>query len=326
MGNTKSTPKWFPEFEKTLPSQAGKNIVITGTTSGTGTVAATTMARKGASVAMLNRNSARSEAVLKEVQGVSPDAKVVSIECDLLDMESVKNAAEEVKTLFPDGVDVLCNNAGIMNTPDKATKQGFDEQMQTNHLSHFLLTNELMPLLEKAASRSGEARVVNHSSRAREGTPLDARYFEQKGGDLGGDSFAARYERYHQTKLANAVFTFALHDKLQANGSKVKSLVAHPGLSNTNLFNGMGTPGQMFAGACGQTPEDGTMGILKCMCTKDMPSGGGLYGPTKGFPQGWMSGPPEYIPPESVCVDEKAKTMLWEKSAEAVKMHTTMWF
>ena len=181
--------------------------------------------------------------------------------------------------------------------------------MQTNHLSHFLLTKELLPLLNKAAELKGEARIVNHTSGARSypSTPLQAKYYGKNGGNLGGNGNSmlfggARWERYHQvtfrarlaadcgrlfhisfscvdgnrnthlstdlsgdlctlfetirscavaigrcltlrlcsvsreqSKLANAVFTVALHEKLQAAGSRVKVLVAAPGLAATNL-------------------------------------------------------------------------------------------
>jgi len=89
------------------------------------------------------------------------------VECDLRSFASVEAAAKRVAELCPEGVHVLANNAGVMALPDEATGDGFDVQMQTNHLSHFLLTRELMPLLERAAEADGEARVVNHSSGAR---------------------------------------------------------------------------------------------------------------------------------------------------------------
>ena len=86
----------------------------------------------------------------------------------------VINRSESISVNFPkinelciDGLDVLCNNAGVMALKDKATIDGFDVQMQTNHLSHFLLTKLCMALLEKASQLRDEARIVNHSSIAR---------------------------------------------------------------------------------------------------------------------------------------------------------------
>ena len=110
--------------------------------------------------------------------------------------------------------------------------------MQTNHISHFLLTRELFPLLEK----SDDPRVINHSSIARYGPPLGSQYLGKNGGNLGGDKMpmvgmfnGPRWERYHQTKLANCLFTYALKAKVEAAGKKIKSLVAHPGLAATQL-------------------------------------------------------------------------------------------
>ena len=149
-----------------------------------------------------------------------PDATIISIACDLSSFESTRSAAAELNYKFAStGLDVLCNNAGVMALPDEATGDGFDVQIQTNHLSHFLLTSAVFPLLEAAASKRGEARIVNHSSLARVGVALDERYFGPNGGALGGNGASmffggARWVRYHHSKLANAVFTQALHRKL----------------------------------------------------------------------------------------------------------------
>ena len=106
-----------------------------------------------------------------------------SIDCDLQNFESVHSAMEIIKSKYT-VIDVLVNNAGVMALKDQATKDGYDVQMQTNVLSHFLITKELFPLLQK----SKEARIVNHSSMARLGGPLDMKYFEKNGGNLGGIS------------------------------------------------------------------------------------------------------------------------------------------
>ena len=121
-----------------------------------------------------------------------------------------------------EGIDVLCCNAGIMAIHDEATKDGYDVQMQVNHLSHFLLAKELMPLLEKAAAKRHRARIITHSSSARFSPAnmsgkLAAKYFGKNGGDLGGDGGWGRWMRYHQTKLANAVFAAELDRRLRAH-------------------------------------------------------------------------------------------------------------
>ena len=110
---------------------------------------------------------------------------------DITDRVAVKKEIENIPPDFSK-IDVLCNNAGIMALKDKATIDGFDIQMQTNHLSHFLLCKKLMPLLKKATQLRGEARVVNHSSIARFGVKaLEAKYLEKNGGNLGTQGSAA---------------------------------------------------------------------------------------------------------------------------------------
>ncbi|MFK7904215.1 MAG: SDR family NAD(P)-dependent oxidoreductase, partial [Chitinophagales bacterium] len=156
----------------------GKVVVITGTTSGTGFVCANEVAKKGATVVLLNRESERSESALQQLQGAVPNGKFDAITCDLQSFKSVQNAVNSIKNKY-EVVDVLVNNAGVMALKDQATEDGYDVQMQTNVLSHFLITKELFPLLKKGE----DGRGVNHSSMARLGPPLASEYFEKKGGN-----------------------------------------------------------------------------------------------------------------------------------------------
>jgi NAD(P)-dependent dehydrogenase (short-subunit alcohol dehydrogenase family) len=211
--------KFYPECVAKLPDLQGKVVAITGCTTGTGFHCARACASKGAHVVLLNRSSERATAAHASISKEYENAKVTFVPCDLTSFESVRLAAGALKELFAaTGIDVLCNNAGVMALEDKACPEGYDVQMKTNHLSHFLLTREILPLLEKAADLRGEARVVNHSSIAREGKKLDAKYLGKNGGNLGGNGASmlfggARWLRYHQTKLANVVFTLALADR-----------------------------------------------------------------------------------------------------------------
>ena len=319
---------YFPKFKEGLPSMKGKTVVITGTTSGTGFVAADTVAGLGAKLLLLNRASERAIKANKILKDSYPNAEIHSVDCDLQSFASVRNAIKEVIRICPEGVNILCNNAGVMALKDEATIDGYDVQMQTNHLSHFLLTMELMPLLEKTAEISGESRVVNHSSVARmnPSKELKKEYLEKNGGKLGGDgdSFifgGARWKRYNQTKLANAAFTAALYDKLQKKGSKVKALVAHPGLANTELQvtsvkdGGMGS---FFTGilmSMGQSMEDGAMGILSCMCLENVQSGQ-FYGPGSSVMA--LKGKAEPFFLESFYNNEATRELIWKKSCEAI--------
>lgn len=203
MGTTATKEsKYYSEFERDeVPLLHGKVVAITGCTTGTGFIAAQCAARKGAeAILMLNRPSERATAaeiaVKEQVPKEGTQTVVETISCDLQDLSSVQEAIRTIKSKY-DKIDVLCNNAGVMALEDVATKDGYDVQMQTNHLSHFLLTKELLPLIQK----STDGRVVNHSSMARSGSPLKAEYFGKNGGNLGGNGNnmflnGARWERY----------------------------------------------------------------------------------------------------------------------------------
>ncbi len=155
----------------------GRIVAVTGTTTGTGYFCARELAKRGATVLLLNRASSRSESSLATLKEAVPGATFDPIVCDLQDFDSVRAAIAVIASKY-DKLDVLCNNAGVMALEDYATKDGYDVQMQTNCLSHFLLTRDLMPLLKK----SDDARIVNHSSGARIGPPLEEKYFAKMGG------------------------------------------------------------------------------------------------------------------------------------------------
>ena len=263
---------------------SGKVVAITGTTSGTGFVCARELARKGATVILLNRASERSEQAHKSLQDSVPNGTFDPVDCDLQSFASVQKAMDEIKSKY-DVVDVLVNNAGVMALKDQATEDGYDVQMQTNVLSHFLIAKELFPLMKK----STQARIVNHSSMARLGAPHKMEYFEKKGGNLGGDgteqenlSFQGpRWERYHQTKLANATFTYGLKEKLEEHGiTNVLSLLAHPGLALTQLQVTTAADGGMDGGSNlmnqAQSAEDGATGIIRASMDQEAKSGADL--------------------------------------------------
>ena len=152
-----------------LPDLSGKCIAITGCTSGTGYWTAVAAVRKGAAcVLMLNRQSERAETAEEKVKAEG-DSHVETVICDLQSFASVRSAATALNSIAAGfgGLDALINNAGVMAMPDTRTPDGFDVQMQTNHLSHFLLTKLAMPSLDAAAASRGEARIVQHSSGAR---------------------------------------------------------------------------------------------------------------------------------------------------------------
>lgn len=302
----------------------GKVVAITGTTSGTGYVCAREVAKKGARVILLNRRSTRAENALQQLQKEVPAGVFDSIECDLQSFNSVRSAIDTIKSRYA-AIDVLVNNAGVMALQDIATIDGYDVQIQTNVLSHFLITKELFPLMRQ----SDQARIVNHSSMARLGGPLKPKYFDANGGNLGGDgteeennSFQGpRWSRYHQTKLANAAFTYGLKKKLEeANITNVIPLLAHPGLALTNLQVTTAADGGMDGSSefmnQAQTAEDGATGIIRAAMDPQAESGN-FYGPTAGW-----KGFPDLLTPEELLYDDANVRVNWDGCEKAVGAFT----
>lgn len=282
-------------------------------------VCARELAKLGAEVLLLNRESPRSARAAEQLRAEVPGAELVPIVCDLQDFGSVRSAAEAVRAKYG-VVDVLCNNAGVMALPDQATKDGYDVQMQTNCLSHFLLTKALFGAIAKSA----DGRVVNHTSMARLGPPLAPEYFGKHGGDLGGDgteeentSFAGpRWARYHQTKLANCAFAYGLKQRLDARAiTNVKVLLAHPGLAATSLQTTTAETGGMDANSGlmnnAQSAEDGALGIIRG-CADPEARSGDFYGPKQ-----WV-GFPGKLEPEDLLFDLENIRVNWEGCETAV--------
>mmetsp|Transcript_102264 Transcript_102264/g.288926 ORF Transcript_102264/g.288926 Transcript_102264/m.288926 type:complete len:369 (-) Transcript_102264:50-1156(-) len=305
----------YARYLEQLPSMLGKKVVVTGASRGLGYVTALSLAKKGASLFLLNRRSARAEEAQSEIAEAASGPAPQLVDCDLLDFESVRGAASTVREGSADGVDVLCCNAGIMLQPDEASRDGYDITISTNVLSHFLLTKELMPELNKAASLHGEARIISHSSLSGFGPPaFDPTFFAQRGGDLGGQG--ASYERYHQSKLANLLFISALHDKLQTLQSSVKALACTPGVCASDMFvhvMSVMRPGRSADLSTVPSVEDGSLPQLKCICDRSVQSGE-LYTPPRG------GGDPVKVAlaPPSVLVDNESKAKLWHACERAV--------
>ena len=318
--------KHFENLFNSLPSMEGKTVAITGTTSGMGYIAAEACAKLGAKLILLNRPSERSIESLNRLRTECSNGEFYKVDCDLQSFASVRSSIDQINNICSAGLDVLCNNAGIMAFKDIATNDGYDIQMQTNHLSHFLLTKLLMEKLKQAADKNGEARIVNHSSIARfqSGKKLKSKYLEKRGGDLGGNGASmifggARWQRYGQTKLANAAFTACLHDKLKKSKSNVKAMVAHPGLAESDLQSstvkdgGMGSFFTKYLMKLGQSEKDGALGLMRCIADPKINSGM-IVGPgLKG-----MKGKAKAFPLESFYDNPETRSLLWSKSCEAI--------
>jgi NAD(P)-dependent dehydrogenase (short-subunit alcohol dehydrogenase family) len=194
-----------------LPSFAGRTVIVTGANSGLGLVTARELARVGAKTILAVRNTAKGDDAAATMSG---DVEVRRL--DLQDLASVREFADGV-----DGVDVLINNAGIMAVPYAQTVDGFESQIGTNHLGHFALTNLLLPRISD--------RVVTVASMMHLFGRINLKDLNWKSRPY------LAWPAYGQSKLANLLFTRELQRRLDAAGSKIRALVAHPGYSATEL-------------------------------------------------------------------------------------------
>jgi NAD(P)-dependent dehydrogenase (short-subunit alcohol dehydrogenase family) len=205
---------------------SGKRIVITGTSSGLGRESARALASKGASITMLARNASKNEAAADTIRAQVPGADLETRAVDLTSLESVRTLAKDFLSDHS-RIDVLINNAGVMVCPFGTTSDGFEMQLGTNHLGHFLLTVLLAPALV-----GGEpSRVVELSSGAHgmAGVDFDDLMFERREYDP--------WIAYAQSKTANALFAMELDRRLADRG--VKAFSVHPGMIMTELARHM---------------------------------------------------------------------------------------
>ena len=259
-----------------IPDQTGRTAVVTGANGGLGLETARALAGAGATVVMAARNqekAAEAEAAIRE--GV-PDAALEVVRLDLGSLASVREAAAQVLAGH-ETIDILVNNAGVMGIPERKTVDGFEMQFGVDHLGHFALTALLMPAL----LRTDSARIVTVTSTAHH----MGRAVDPKNPHLEG-----RYRpwrAYGQAKLANFHFGLGLDRLLREAGAPAASLVAHPGLSNTELqaVSVKETDGgisQRFfltlARKVGMTPAQGALSQLRA-ATDPAAKGGEFYGP-----------------------------------------------
>ena len=199
----------------------GKHIVITGATAGIGQSSAHTLAQQGADLTLLCRNLEKGAAVAADIIAAGGSEPKL-IEMDMASLASVRSAAQAV--LAPGRpVDILLNNAGVVNTARKLTVDGFEETLAVNHFAPFLLTGLLLPNMLEVPG----ARIVNVASAAHE--------FVRNMGfdDMQAEQGFKTFREYGRSKLANILFTRSLATRLEGESITVNCL--HPGAVATSL-------------------------------------------------------------------------------------------
>ncbi|KXS19833.1 oxidoreductase [Gonapodya prolifera JEL478] len=225
----------------------GKIAIVTGSTNGIGVETARALANHGALVIIAGRSAERAQntadEINKEIAAKGGSGKAEPAVLELSDLASVRKFTADFKAKHS-RLDFLINNAGIMAVPQRElTKDGFEAQFGTNHIGHFVLTNELVPLLVASAP----ARVVCLSSigHRRSGIVWD---------DISLEKNYDRWVSYGQSKTSNILFARELNRQLQSAG--VSAFSVHPGGIMTGLQVHM--PKEEFE-AYGWVRPDGTL-------------------------------------------------------------------
>lgn len=244
----------------------GKSVLITGGTSGIGLVTARELARRGAGVIVVGRDQSRGEAAVATIQRAPRDANATFLAADLSSQQQVRALAATVGRHI-ERLDILINNAGGMFGQRAFSADGIEMTFALNHLAYFLLSHELLGLLERA----GSARIVNVASEAHRGVRLD---FD----NLEGQRNHSGWRAYKCSKLANLLFTQELSRRLRGTGVTVNAL--HPGFVATDIGVRQGMlPGWLWKGLTlfAIEPEEGAKTSVYVACAPELASTSGEY-------------------------------------------------
>lgn len=274
-----------------IPPQNGRRFIVTGANSGLGAATARALAAAGARVTLACRNPVTASEVARTI---GPAATVAPL--DLADLGSVRAFADGV-----DRADVLINNAGVMAVPFRRTVDGFEMQMGTNHLGHFVLTALLLP---KVADR-----VVVVSSLMQYGS-------RKRFDDMNWETRAYnRWEAYGDSKLANTAFARELAQRLTDARSSTRCAIAHPGYASTGLtgksqtrFDAVMNLGRALR--VGQSAARGALPTLYAATMADVRNGD-FYGPNG---PGGLRGYPTTARVRRAADDQALRDLAWSES------------
>ncbi len=283
-------------------SQDQKVFVITGATSGIGLAVTEGLVKAGISVIGVGRTPEHCNQAEIQLRFVQMDGACLTFcAADLSIQAAVRKLSQEIRQKLEawgkPGLDGLINNAGTVPFWQTLTPEGFDTQWAVNHLAPFLLTHELLPLLQQAPS----ARVITVSSGSHYHTRLNWEDIQLR----------RRYNplrAYQQTKLANVLFTAELNRRLDPHSS-VHAFAADPGLVNTDL--GLKSNSILadwiwkIRRRSGIPPEESAKGILFLALEPSIQTSPEIY---------WKHGKPKA--PDAYALNPQAGSQLWELSAQ----------
>ena len=242
---------------QSTPRPGQQVVLVTGSTGGLGREIALRMGSRGAHVIVHGRHRERGSEVVSEIEATAAGTARF-YEADFASFSDVREFAQAVIRDYT-RLDILVNNAGFGSAPDERllSEDGHEFRFQVNHLSHFLLTRRLLPVLRESVP----SRIVNVSSGAQQPIDFDDVMIENE--------FSGR-RAYAQSKLAQIMFTFDL--ALELKGTGVLANALHPA---TYMDTGM-------VRRAGVTPmatvDEGADAVMQLIHARDIGSGGYFNG------------------------------------------------
>lgn len=277
-----------------------KKCLITGATSGIGLAAIKKIAESNYDITFIGRSESRCKELVEELKTINPKNNYSYKLADFEDLESIRKVAYELVAELP-RLNILINNAGAVYARRELTAEGYEKTFVTNHLSPFLLTNILLPLIENTPG----ARVVNTAS--------DSHYMGRLNfKDLHYERIYFVMRAYERSKLANVLFSNHLAKLLKDKKATVNSL--HPGVvktdigkKNTNFVVAMFW--KMFNNIAGVSVEQGADTIIYLATSPEVEGVTGKY-----F---YKRKPKE---PSKLAQDYTLAARLWDESLKMVSL------
>lgn len=287
-----------------IADQSGRNVIVTGSSSGIGFETAKVLAGKNANIIIAVRNMNKGNLAADRIKLQYKNAAVSVIELDLANLKSIRTFADNFRKKYSH-IDLLINNAGVMIPPYSKTGDGFELQFGTNHLGHFALTALLIDLVRETKN----SRIINVSSAAHKSGNInfaDLSWTNRK---------YSAWRAYGDSKIANLYFTYELQRRLDIAGSKVIVAAAHPGWTATELQRHSG----IFIALNSLFAQKVSMGALPTLyaATADNVSGGDYFGPS-GW-QEWL-GYPKKVESNALSHDSNIAAQLWNVSEKLTNL------
>ncbi|GAA4668983.1 SDR family NAD(P)-dependent oxidoreductase [Frondihabitans cladoniiphilus] len=290
-----------------------KRIVVTGANAGLGYFVSEQLAAMGIRVVLACRDLGRAERAADSIRTRVPNADLEIVVADLADLSSLEEASAAIVAGGP--VDGLVANAGVVGSRKRQkTRDGFELQFGTNHLGHFALISHLLPAL----TESEAGRIVHLGSISHRWARLDL-------DDPMLVSGYHSYRAYSRSKLAVMSFGFELDRRLRASGSRVRSIVAHPGFALENLTEKrpgivrrrwLPAPAVGFLRTFSQGKDQGARPLSYAATAPEVQSGE-YWGP-----DGWfqLTGAPALVKAKKHARATKTAARLWNLSSRLTRV------